>query len=499
MSRRQRLSMPGTRRLACGLVLFLAVGAADAQQAAKIDPKLLSRIKLQNLPTFSAVSVTTQADQQQAKDLDGRGPSPHETVHLGQTIQGMSPFDLEFRDLVRLSPELIPDANEASGIYYYRPSRFFLRWTDQDGYYLTIDYKFEAEDGRNVLIDARLTPGPVRADREVLARLLDAYLRKHPRAHARDKVRLLPLPASYEARFDWNALGIPAAEVAVTGRDRDTGQLAITLATDVGTRQILIKKLGDVAGLPGEIVLTPTQVSDDVEPLAPFSVTAELRLADTAAYGSARWQRDKSTKFTDWTNLHPFPVRMRYLAYLYDDRGTVRMRGWDLRRVEVAPSDTARLINAEISNQVDFPQVLGAWYVYSLVNEPDYRAAVIDALTGGVGDVPVRQFQIEVPGGAEMYEQYGLYKVVVKVTSKLFDPEGKNAIVQTYELSPGDNELPLAPLYVPAEHAGPLYTYQVALVTRSGSVIEDPETRESGTIIQNILIGSDLVEELLAQ
>ena len=480
-------------------LLVLSAGAGWAQQPSKINPDLLKRVQFQNLPTFTAVSTSIKADQQEAKDLDGRGPSPHETVHLGQMIQGMAPFDLEFRDLVRLSPELIPDANEASGIYYYRPSRFFLRWDDQDGYYLTIDYKFEADDGRNVLLDARLTPGPVRADREVLARLLDAYLQKHPKAHARDKVRLLPLPARYEARFDWNALGVPAAEVAVTGRDRDTGQLAITLATDVGTRQILIKKLGDVAGLPGEIVLTPTQVSDDVEALAPFSVTAELRLADTAAYGSARWQRFESTDHTEWTNFHPFPVKMRYLAYLYDDRGTIRMRGWDLRRVQVEPGATARLANKKISNQVDFPEVVGAWYVYTLVNDPDYRDAVVDALTGGIGDVPVRQFQIEVPGGAALFEQHGLYKVHVQVTSKLFDPEGKTEIVKPYELASGDDEVPLAPLYVPTDHTGPLYTYRVALITRSGSVIEDSKVRQAGTVIQNILIGSDLVEELLAQ
>ncbi|MCG8455739.1 MAG: hypothetical protein MI919_05615 [Holophagales bacterium] len=453
------------------------------------------------LPQLTQMRIATQADQQQAKDLDGKGPSVSEVIALGQSVAGSGAFDLPLRQLVRLSPELIPDANAASGLYYYRPSRYFLRWTPNDGYYLTIDYKFETEDGRNVLIDARLTPGPVQADLEILRSLLGARLQSgsRPAPHGLDAIRLLPLPAGYEARFDWRALDVPEAEVAVTGRDRDTGQLSLTLATDVGTREILLKKLGDVTGLPGEIVITPQQVTSDTPALTPFSVRAELRLADSEAYGLARWRREPG-EHTVFRNEHPFPVRLRYLAYLYRSGRTVKLRGYDLGHVQLTAGARAHVPNAQIHRQIDAGGTLGAWYVYDLRNEETARDALIEALSGGVADVPVKRLAVQVVGGAALFEQYSLFKIVVRVESPFFDPEGERLLSKSYELDPETPRLDLAPLYVPEDHGGPLYTYRLALVTTSGEVVEDQADRSSASsLIDDILIGSSQVEDLLAR
>lgn len=398
------------------------------------------------------------------------------------------------QDVSNLSLKLYRDGNQSSGIYYYVPSRYFLAWDPDVGYLLTIDYKAEQASGKNVVIDARLTPGELQADLQLLRQLLEVYLSSQPRLpHPLSQISLLPLPAQYAAGFDWSALGVPAADLAITGVDPASRQIGITLTSDVATKEILVKKLGDILGLSGWVTLQPAQAA-----VAPLGVMAQLQLA-SKVYANARWLRDVGP-VTRFRNRHPFPVELRYLAYLYSDAGKLGIRGYDLGAQMLNPADVAKIPNAQITAEIDGPKALRAWYGYALINDEAYRDRVLKVITGGIGSLPVKKVSVEAVRPVELFAQYHLYKLIVVVRSRHFDPQGKEEIENGYELSPTDARRDLAPLYVPEGTAAPLYEYRVGIVTEDGSSCQDSSWRKPGSgFMDSVFLGARQIEELLAQ
>lgn len=500
--------------LSCAL---MGGGSSDAQQPAAAQKTY--RLALPSIPkarvqaNIKDQGEAAAAAQQDVVDRAGVGPKA-QSIRLQDELQprGLNDFGLaSLEGLTNLSLETYEDGNPASGIFYYKPRMYFLHWTPVEQYYLTVDYLPQRDSDKNVVVDARLTPGDVRDDVRVIKRLLQAALRERP-AHLRppnlEDIQLLPLPALYEAEINWQGLGVPEGDVLVTGVDRDTGQIGLQVITDVATKEILIKKLGDPQGLQAGVNITPQQVTPEQEPLGAFYVNARLKLADSEAYARARWQRTPGTDHSLFRNPHAFPVQLRQLCYLYDDGRNLFLRGYDLRARQALPPDgvlppggIAKIPNAKILEQIDGDRVIRAWYDYSLVNDEDYRGQVIDALTGGVGSVPVTDVSIQIVNSEQLFEQYNIFKLGVVVRSRYFDPSGESEdwIEQGYELAAGEERKDVAPLYAP-EGAGPLYEYKIGLVTNDGAPHQDAAWRSPAGLLGNsIFIGSNQIEEVLAE
>ncbi len=498
---------------------LLAGGSSYAQEAGTANktyrlalPVIAKRTVFANIKDQGEAAAEAQQD---VVDRAGVGPKA-QSIRLQDVLRprGLNDFGLtSIEGLTNLSLEAYEDGNPASGIYYYKPRMYFLHWTAVEQYYLTVDYLPRRDSDKNVVIDARLTPGDVRDDVRVIKRLLKAALRQRP-AHLRppnlDEIQLLPLPALYEAEINWQGLGVPEGDVLVTGVDRETGQIGLQVITDVATKEILIKKLGDPQGLQAGVNISPQQVTPEQEPIGAFYVNARLKLADSEAYARALWQRTPGTEHSLFRNQHAFPVQLRKLCYLYDDGRHLFLRGYDLRAHRTLPPDgvlppggIAKVSNQDILEQIDDgDRVIRAWYDYSLVNDQRYRDQVIDALTGGVGSVPVTEVTIQVVNSARLFEQYNLFKLGIVVRSRYFDPSGESTdwIEQGYELAAGEDSSSVAPLYAPEDAPGSLYEYKIGLITGEGASHEDTAWRSPvGLLGTSIFIGSKQIEEVLAE
>lgn len=470
------------------LVLLLAVGGAAAQQVA-------------DLPVVS-MHLLARGDSDAVRQLDGRGPARLPIDLSSLEIDGLDQFP-ELGGLARLthlSLEVYPDENPESGIFYYLPAGYFLTWDAASGYHLEVYYKYDegSGDGNQVVFDARLSPGPLDRDRQFLRALLEVYLRERGTAEELiGKTRLLEVPATYDVSFDWSQLGIPEAELNVSGIDRASREIALTLTADVGTRQLLVDKLGSSLGLVGEVRLTPQPVTAEGEALPPQTIRARLLLTDPA-YADAPWQRS-AVRYSFFRNRHPFPVRLKYLCYLYRDRDRLHLRGFGLGRRRLEPGQIARLPNAKITNQIDDQKrVLRAWYVYDLENLESSRESVIAELTGGTGSLPVRRLKIDLLSPAELFGQFQIAKLLVAVKSRFFDPQSREEITKVYELVDGDSGVEIAPLYAPEDLGEPLYHYRIGLLTSAGVESLDEEWRSPGEF-GDINIGSVQVEEVLGR
>ena len=488
--------------LACGIAgvfLVLSCRSASADEVKAVPLQLLATRTLIKAD-LSKVAEVAEADKAAAQQLEGKGPMIL-GIDLGTKLNvlglGSFPEVDGLQSFSNLSLQVFPDANRASGIYSYFPAAYYLNWDADNGYHLAIDYKYEQGGGNDVVLDARLSPGSLHADKSFLQSLLKLYLKKQPNLqHDLARTQLLEVPASYNVVFDWEAHG--GESVTVSGLDRVTREIALTVTTDVGTRQHLINKLGSALGLRGDIFIQPEAVTAEQPALPMQPAQARLMLTDRA-YAVTPWQRFQETEYSEFRNHHPFPVRLKYLCYLAADSNQLRLRGYDLGGSRLNPGDIAKIPNAKITEQIDDPEdVLKAVYIYALDNEEAYRQKVIDEMTGGVGALPVQNVPIDVLNSAELFQQYNIYKLVVLVESKYFDPQSDNVLSQTYEFKSGDGALDMAPLYVPTGTPGPVFQYKLGVVTTAGEQFLDSDWRSPG-IFGDISIGSVQVEELLGQ
>ncbi|HLE61175.1 MAG TPA: hypothetical protein VI700_06535, partial [Thermoanaerobaculaceae bacterium] len=143
--------------VAAATVALLALPIAAQQPTPSPAIRSVRTFDLQRAALKPALAGQLTVDQVKGKN----GYGPGFAVPLGDrvTVAQLAEFSLETRDLCRLSLSVYPDANPATGIFYYRPKRYALRFDPQDGYFMTVDYKGSTTEGKNVLVQARLTPG----------------------------------------------------------------------------------------------------------------------------------------------------------------------------------------------------------------------------------------------------------------------------------------------------------------------------------------------------
>ncbi|MFH1176186.1 MAG: hypothetical protein V1750_02170 [Acidobacteriota bacterium] len=477
-------------RFLVSIPALLAVAALAGQpqmttvKTLKISPEILQR----------AVKPPTEATRQAAsaaRDMNGWGPGAG--IQLGDVVQvsQLDRFGLEMRDLCRLSLEVYRDANADSGIFYYRPTRYALRFDPEEGYFLTVDYKGAGESGKNVLIQARLTSGAGPVDLEVLRALLRRY------AAGRDPI-LLRLPATYEARFDLTSFGVDA--VTVSGIDTDTGEVVISFATGVETKELLTSALGNVNGLVGQVTLRPAAVSEQQTFRSAIDISAEIKMADVASGPRMLW-RARTATAGSVANPWPFPLTLHSLCYLLrEPTGALRLRGFSLGETLLAPGDTARIDAAKLNSEIDSPAAVAAFYDASLVREDEAVRRTVEELTGGVGALPVHELWVEVVKPQELFQQYSVYKVAVEVRSLYFDPQARAAVNNTYELDESTAKVQCAPLYFRGTPGADFYQYKLGIVTLDGAVHADARWRgPNPTLINRIFIGAAMVEEVLGR
>jgi hypothetical protein len=485
--------MRRTSSVVPSLVLSLQLTAAQLF-AQEQKPLHLAKWVL-NLPSPPQAENETR---QKVADLGGRGPGAPIDLYAADLRQ-LDRFDgLDLRDLCRYSLTVYPDVNADSGIFYYRPHRYVLRFDPEEGgYFLHLDYKYGSEGTRNVLIQARLTPGADPVDKEILEAVLVTHLRAEGTSNPNPK--LLLLPATPEAEFnltDWNV-----DQVTINGIDLDTGEIQLTLSADVPTKELVSNTISDQLGLSGHVRLTPLLFSDSQLTTGAIPLEANIRLADIASGPSMRFPSSGGTIRVE--NEWPFAMRLKHLVYMVrENDGGLKLRGWNLLDDRpLQPNDTATLKLQDLNREVRSDSAIAPMFVASLERDLEIGRAVIESLTGGVGALPLMQLSIDVVQPETLYQQYSIYKVAVEVRSAHFDPEGRSVEGRTYEIDDSGDEVKSEPLYLWEDVAqGDLYQFRVGVVTTDGVLHMDRHWRPPNPMLKDtVTIGTNLVEEVLAQ
>jgi hypothetical protein len=333
---------------------------------------------------------------------------------------------------------------------------------------------------------ARLNAGVDQSEIQLAQDLLAAYVRRHPGTAYSGALRPLPLEKDGANVSIASVLGqysIPADKIAITAISDVLGAIDVSWVTDPVTKENLQLALVEDVGLNGEVAFATAGGA-----LAP-QIPVEIRLADRAAFGRVRWQREDG-----WRNATPYPVRLRYLHALCINPQTNLpvLYSWSLDNVEVGPSSRVQWDASRVPAWID-REAKRIWVDYSVVQTcAECDKAVLDAITGGVTSVTADEITFHTI--TPLADTSG-YEITAQVRSRYFDPKVRTSQQKDVVLKADNQDFRLGPIYAGGRDDGPLFEYLLELAMPDGTIHKG--TRWIPSTSLRVLIGRSQLEQSL--
>src|SRR5688572_936922 len=227
--------------------------APNTAVIAKTDSavKLLPAMRVANISRFT-FGVPAEDQNKGAK---GPGDTPVEPLAELRSED----IDLDASHVLGVFPAFYPDQHPASGIFYFLPYSYSLRWSEDSGYDLKMIYSAAASEGQagEVAMAARLDAGLGLRERQIATDLIAAYAKAHGQPFT--ALRALPIDSiSISIADDLRRYNIPPDKIAVTGLADFLGQIDISWLTDPVTKENLQQALVEDVGISGRVTLYPS-------------------------------------------------------------------------------------------------------------------------------------------------------------------------------------------------------------------------------------------------
>jgi len=441
------------------------------------------------------------------KQRGGEGPDPNHSIRLSEVLNIP-----EADRILALNDEVYVDKKEDSGFYYYWPRSYSLAHDPDLGHLFRIRYGLvtgdKEADAGNVAVSFTLSGGWTKDDYKLLKHLLNKYLAKRSLPACTD---LNPLPFhTCGFTFGAQAYGVGPEAISVPALSDIAGYMDVILTTDETTLESLKVALQDIQGLSGKVNLVTAAVSgeEDVAGFAIPDLTARVSLCDPRAYQRAPYVRNGY-----FENKHDFPVRLKNICFLVEDGDDVRLFEYDLDSTLVQPGKRAMVNHNRVHPALaTSDNVIRGWYEYRLVGEAEdkddddevqeyqeYWDKVMKRLTVGLGKKTVKILTVEVLD-EDLFDEYGVALIKVKVRSKHFDPNSKDMLRKTYELDEDETEVEGDPLYFlegEEEEEVSYFEYKIYMVDADGEVHADKQWRQGIEDDESIYIGANPFRELI--
>ncbi len=434
-------------------------GATSAPPAAPAPNPNAAASKLPASESIRWLTVANFGLTPAQVDRGARGPSAIPVLPFG--VVRTEDIALDLPRVLDFSPEVFPDANPESGVFYFVPAGYALHWDADQGYAFRTVYSSAATPGGagEVLMAARLESGIVANELQVASDLVRAYAA----AHGLRFSELRALPVQSVSASLANVLGqysIRPDRVAVQGVSDLMSQMDVSWVTDERTTLFIREALTENVGLAGDVTLTPVG-----EGVGPRNVPLRLRLADDATFGPFRWDR------TGWRNTTPYPITLRYLHALRVEPGqTPVVHSWSLGDTRVPPGGQVRWNATGVPFWLD-ASARKMWLDYGVEGQcRECGAAALAALTGGVSSTGGNEITFHT---VTPLAESGALAVVAEVRSRWWDPQGRELRTRQVVLDADGRDFRLGPLFAPASaDGGALFEYRLALTMKNGK----PET-----------------------
>lgn len=433
-------------------------------------------------------------------DKGAQGPD-NNPIPLFEDLTVTRDFEFPY-EITNISMDVFPDRNPASGIFYYMPAAYHLRWTPDEGYPFRVLYGTATEESSgDVRMSATLSPDISKNEIDLISKLVASYASRNPGMKF-DKLRLIPIRENPVVSFpaDLNSLyEITADNVSVNITSSLREPFQISWVTDNNTKDEMQVSLLEKTGIQGIMSLQPQS-----ENIPEIKIPVIITLADSRTIGRIDLE-SKKWRTNAWRNQTPYPLKLKYLHMLLvkeeGNKSTPFIYSWSINDLVVPVSASVSFDASNVPSWLDDADMAQRiWVEYSVVDCDECDRDIINMITGGTYGTNTRKVTFET---FQVFENIDAQFVQIKVRSRQGDPKGEKIVefepLRIYQ----DSELAESgQLYVPLEE--PLsFEYFITVVMKNGNSYKadqwigssEPEIYLGLDAIRNAIPGIPLEDE----
>lgn len=420
-----------------------------------------------------------------AETVKPKGPDPTATLDLGDVIDDAALLE-DLSQACGWDSHLLMQDLEAAHVFYYVPREFLLQ-RDPGGYRLHVQYNARAEAGQpSVMLTAELASPYRHGD----VKLLKSILRQALGLKSADLLEVKALPglgATADLQALTAGLTLPPERIHLSPPAHLKQMFRLTLSlTQDETEEVLAQIAG--AGLVGSLNVS---VGDTQVPV-PIRIQYE-RFAGPKLEGFDSWTRGRSIATVK--NLTDFPIQIDSINAYRLRNGQLERVAKKLKALDIAPG-TAKPFKLPPAKKLLGDNLMVSWVGSELDASCTKCLKTVDlAVRRGVGLAPGSRIHLEaIPS---LFEEFGLYKLIVHVQSPYFTAGGTTVQEQELALTADANESSDLMVFIPGDRgANPLlYKYRLEAITETGESHLEPEWHDARKLGQ--FFGSSHLEGLL--
>jgi hypothetical protein len=445
-----------------------------------LTPVKINPVSIKKLPHLRPV-VTP-------KPAKPKGPDPKAALDLSDIIEDPDLLD-DLGHACGWDSHLIFQDEAAGHVFYYLP-REILLLHEENGYKLSVQYNYRAEQGQpSVMLTADLASPHQKGD----VVLLKAILREALALKTSDPLELRSLKglgATVDLQAFAAGFSLPPERIHMDppAHLKQPIRLSLSLTQDE-VEEVLAQISRE--GLSGNLNV---QVGSEAVPV-PIRIQYS-RFSGEWVKGFEDWLHGKP--ISKLTNLTSFPLQMEAI-HAYRMKGNRLERiSKGLKKIKPLPPKDDKPLKLPQVNRLLGDGILVAWLGASLDTtcEPCLRA-IDQVVRKGVALAPASPLKLEaIPG---VFAEFGIYKIVIRVRSPYFVAGGSDVRDQEVALTETENLNTDLTIYVPSDR-GPdplLYRYRLQVVMESGDTLEEQEWHDAHKLSQ--FFGSSQLEDLMAE
>ncbi|WP_044398112.1 hypothetical protein [Lacinutrix sp. Hel_I_90] len=420
-------------------------------------------------PSLTTTSTTATTETTPPADMQAQGPD-NQAISLWEDLVADNDFEFP-HEITNIRMDIYPDKNKASGIFYYLPTAYHLRWNKDEGYNFKMTYGTadNAESTGDVRMTGTLTPGITSNEVALMKSLLESYVKDNP-LYTYKELKIMPLqsvPAiSISAGLEGH-YNIPANKINVSVSSSITNPIDISWVTDSNTKEEMQVSLAQSIGINGEMTLVP-----DSETVPSQLIPVRITISDPRTIGRFtltpnQWRNE------NWVNTTDFPLRLKKIhALIIEKQGNKSIPliySWDLNDTEVPSKASVNFNTSKMPSWIETEnKTERIWIDYNIVDCTSCVNKVIDNLIDGTiskeKNISFESFKI--------FDATNAAFLKIRVRAIQADPKKERLIeLPPVRVTEDLSVFSTGPLYLSDEEA-PSFEYYLSVVMDDGVVYD---------------------------
>ncbi len=401
-----------------------------------------------------------------------QGPD-NKPISLWGSIKADANFEFP-HEISNIRTDIYPDRNPQSGIFYYLPGAYHLRWNPKDGYQFKMLYGTADDDALsgNIRMTGVITPGIGNIETDLIKTLLQAYIQNNS-GYTYKELKIMPLKASPDISLSGlnGQYNIPPEKISIGVHSTINAPIDVSWVTDNRTRDEMQVALSEGVGVHGTMTLTPSSENVPTQEIPVRITLADVRTLGRFTLRSETWRTKK------WKNPTPYPLKLKFIHALVIkkevDKHKPLVNSWSLDDKEIPPKAGVKFNTAAMPEWLDKEnKAERIWIDYTIADCPPCVNKVMDKLTGGTSGSKAKKIALE---SFNVLETLNANKLSIRIRSKQVDPKGYNRVeLPTVHIEEDSTPYSAGPLYLP-EGEDIKYEYFFTLVMGDGKTYRSDE------------------------